>query len=136
MNLSHQQRKLLNRLRDCQRAGGLTMKWLSIRLAILFSAYAAVAVLALVGFDLWLDRVAPGQEDLAFRRAVTAFFYIPFSGAVALVGGGLWVYASYSLLMTRSWPVLSEIIDWRRVDALLEPPASAVMQSGQGRLDS
>lgn len=123
MHLSQHQTKLLNRLRDRRRAGGLRMKRVGVRLAILIIAYAATDVLILLGFRFWLDTVAPDPDD-EFRRAVTAFFFIPFTGAVALVGGGLWMYASYALTMARFWPVLSEIVDWKRVDALLEPQGS------------
>jgi hypothetical protein len=38
------------------------------------------------------------------------------------------MYASYSLALARFWPVLSEIVDWQRVDALLEPQ-EAVLKS-------
>jgi hypothetical protein len=124
MNLTRHQRKLLNRLRARERAGGLRMKGLGVRLAILLIIYTAATGLILLAFGFWLDRVAPGPEDREFRRAVTAYFFIPFSSAVALVGGGLWMYASYELAMARFWPVVSQIVDWQRVDTLLEPQGS------------
>jgi hypothetical protein len=124
MNLTRHQTKLLNRLRACERAGGLGMKGLGFRLAILLIICTAATAVILLAFGFWLERMAPGPEDHEFRRAVMAYFFIPFSGAVALVGGGLWMYASYELTMARFWPVVSQIVDWRRVDALLEPQGS------------
>ena len=107
------------------------MTGVGVRLAALLLVYAAVVAVILFSFGYWINAVAPEGEDHEFRRALTAFFFIPFSGAVALVGGALWMYASYSVALARFWPVIAEIVDWERVDALLAPPEAVLKGEGK-----
>src|SRR5262245_42431253 len=107
MQLSRQQRLMLERYRTCQRAGGPSLGKLLLHS---LNQYAVIAA-AVTALLTW--------RALASDEAT-------FIASGLLIGGmvvGVLARDSGHFASTvRAWPVFSEAIDWRRVDQLLDQP--------------